>query len=121
MRNFLSPASTDIDLESVGTVRDGMEWTFSHTPSAVSAKLLINVQFPVNDFRHFVWTCSFNGTFFFFFSCLAVKVRDPLFDDPHIIQIWFHTVIRASAYCDLKFMRQCNLTVAFIESPENLF
>ena len=121
MRNFLSPASTDIDLESVGTVRDGMEWTFSHTSSAVSAKLLINVQFPVNDFRHFVWTCSFNGTFFAALACLAVKVRNPLSDDPHIVQIWFHTVIRASAYCNLKFMRQCNLTVAFIESPENLF
>ena len=68
---------------------DGMEWTFSHTPSAVSAKLLINVQFPVNDFRHFVWTCSFNGTFFAALACLAVKVRDPLSDDPHIVQICF--------------------------------
>ena len=121
MRNFLSPASTDIDLESVGTVRDRMERTFSHTSSAVSAKFLINVQFPVNDFCHFVWTCSFNGTFFTALAGLAVKVRDPLSDDPHIVQIWFHTVIRTSAYCDLEFMRQCNLTVAFIESPENLF
>ena len=121
MRNFLSPASTDIDLESVGTVRDGMERTFSHTPSAVSAKLLINVQFPVNDFRNFVWTCSFNGTILTSFAGLHLKMWDSLSDDPHIVQIWFHTVIRASAYCDLKFMRQRNLTIAFIESLENFF
>ena len=121
MRNFLSPASTDIDLESVGTVRDGMEWTFSHTPSAVSAKLLINVQFPVNDLCNFIRTCCFNGTFLTSFAGFNIKMWDSLSDDPHIVQIWFHTVIRASAYCDLKFMRQCNLTVAFIESLENLF
>ena len=79
------------------------------------------MQLPVNDLHHFIRTCSFNGTFFTALAGLAVKVRNPLSDDPHIVQIWFHTVIRASAYCDLKFMRQCNLTVAFIESPENLF
>ena len=121
MRNFLSPASADIDLESVGTIRDGMERTFSHKPSAVSAKLLINVEFPVNDLCNFIRTCCFNSTFLTSFAGFNIKMWDPLSDDPHIVQIWLHTVIRASAYCDLKFMRQRNLTVAFIESSENFF
>ena len=121
MRNSLSPATTDVYLKSVCTILYGMERTFSHTSSAVSAKLLINVEFPVNDLRNFIRTCCFNSTFFTAFAGLAVKVRDPLSDDPHIVQIWFHTVIRASTYCDLEFVRQCDLTVAFVESPENLF
>ena len=120
MRNFLSPASTDIDLESVGTVRNGVERAFSHTSSAVSAKLLIDVQLPVNDLRNFIRTCSFDGTFFAALAGLAVKVWNSLSDDSHIVQIWLHTVVWAAAYCDLKFMRQCNLAITLIESLKNL-
>lgn len=47
---------------------------------------------------------------------LAVKVWNSLSDDSHIVQIWLHTVVWAAAYCDLKFMRQCNLAITLIES-----
>ena len=97
-----------------------MERAFSHTSSAVSAKLLIDVQLPVNDLRNFIRTCSFDGTFFAALAGLAVKVWNSLSDDSHIVQIWLHTVVRASAYCDLKFMRQCNLAITLIESLKNL-
>ena len=47
--------------------------------------------------------------------------RHPLTHNTQVIEVRLDAVIRAAADGDLKFMRQCNMTVAFIESPENLF
>ena len=79
------------------------------------------MEFPVNDLRHFVWTRRLDGTFFTSFTDFTVKMWDSLSDDPHIIQVWFYTVIWTAAYCDLEFVWQSNLAVTFIESLENFF
>ena len=39
-----------------------------------------------------------------------------LSDNPQIVQIRFHTVIRTSAHCDLEFVREQHLPVSFIKS-----
>ena len=49
-----------------------------------------------------------------------MKFRDSLTDDSQIIQVRFYTVIRASTYCDLEFMRQFDVMISHIKTMMDL-
>ena len=82
----------------------------------MSARFFVDLDLSINDLCNFVWTRGFDRTFFAAFADICVDFRDPLSDNPDIIQIRFDTVVRTAAYCDLEFMRQCDIAVSFIKT-----
>ena len=90
-----------------------MERTFSYAASAVSARFFVDLDLSINDLCNFVWTRGFDRTLFAAFADICVDFRDPLSDNPDIIQIRFDTVVRTAAYCDLEFVWQCDIAVSF--------
>ena len=86
----------------------------------MSALLFTDLNFSVCNFCNVIRTCRFYRTFFTAFAHICVNHRNSLSDNSHIIQIRLYTVIRTSTYSNLKFMRQCNLSVSFIKTLINL-
>ena len=121
LRYFFTPASTYVYLIAVSAVLNGMERTFSNTAAAVFTYVFVNLNLPINHLCHFVWTGSLNGTFLAAFTYICIDVWNSLSNNSYIIQVWFHTVIRTATHCNLKFMRKCNLPVAFIKTSVNFF
>ena len=78
--------------------------------------VFVNLNLPINHLCHFVWTGSLNGTFLAAYTYICIDIWNSLSNNSYIIQVWFHTVIRTATHCNLKFMRKCNLPVAFIKT-----
>ena len=108
--------STYVYLIAVSAVLNGMERTFSNTAAAVLAGFFIDLNFPIYDLCHFIGASRFDGAFFATFTDVYVHFRNSLTDNAYIIQIWLYTVVWASAYCNLKFMWQRHISIAFIKA-----
>ena len=61
-------------------------------------------------------TALFNLTFFTSPAFLNIRFGDSLADNSHIIQIRFYTVIWTSANCDLEFVWEYHIVIAYIKT-----
>ena len=65
-------------------------------------------------------TALFNLTFFTSPAFLNIRFGDSLADNSHIIQIRFYTVIWTSANCDLEFVWEYHIVIAYIKTLVDL-
>ena len=85
------------------------------------AALLRNPNLPVRELRDFDRAAIFNLTDLAALTLGQINLRLTLSDNPQIIQIRLHAVIRASAYRNLEFVRQRHIMVARIVEVMQLF
>ena len=83
--------------------------------------ILIDRDLPVDHFRHMDRAVILDLTYLASPAFLQVDLRHSLTDDPKIIQVRLYAVIRAAAHCDLKFMRQLDLTVTVVKPFMDFF
>ena len=65
-------------------------------------------------------TALFNLTVLTASAFLNVRFWDSLADNSHIIQIRLYTVIWTSANCDLEFVWECHIVIAYIKTLMDL-
>lgn len=119
--NAFAPAAADVDPVSGGVVLDRLERTFTDAASAVVADRFINGDLAVDDLCYVDRAVVFDLADLAAATFLRVDLRDPLSDDAQVVEVRFHTVIRAAADCDLEFMRQFDAAIAVEEALMDLF
>ena len=65
-------------------------------------------------------TALFNLTFLTSPAFLCIWFRDSLADNSHIIQIRLYTIIWTSANCNLEFVREYHIVIAYIKTLMDL-
>ena len=118
--NLLAPASANVDAVAVLAVRHCLERALGDTASAVIADVLVDLQHAVDHLRRADRAVVLDLADLAAAAEIRVKLRDALADDAQIVEVWFDTVVRASADRNLKLVRQLDALVALVEALVNL-
>ena len=101
-------------------VRHCLERALGDTASTVIADVLVDLQHAVDHLRRADRAVVLYLANLAAAAEIRVKLRDALADDAQIVEVWFDTVVRASADRNLKLVRQLDALVALVEALVNL-
>ncbi len=114
--DLLSPSPADVNFIAVRIFLRNAKGTFPFATPAAVACFVVHLQHTFFHFRRLDRASCLHLAFFASAAFGKIKQRHSLPDNAQVIQIRLHTVVRAAPHSDLKFMRQSDIVVSFIET-----